>query len=943
MGVTTSCSGLQNRVLFSSPTKIPDLQPPSHHNIAHVGRYSGSAKNSCDCPGTSPRDRTGILLKPILYNKTFGRVKNYHKSQTPKFLGSIQTIQNGIDKIYDSPPGQGSGYVHSRLKECVLPRSYLPKPPKISEVCSRKRRKSPSLPVSLSAVRSSFSAKSFYKDYDRGSSLPKKSRYLSHPVSGRLPSGSRHGKSTQDRLSVRNLHTAEFGVDHKLEKIRSSTQTEDKIPRGHVRLRCQDVLFAGGKTPRHNKQDSSLREKQSFHQGCYENPRNDDGMHTLRKLVSVSLPTASTGDSLILGQKTGVLGQGDTVAKPGENLVALVDRSQKPQAGSTLESYSRSNNYHGRKSARLGRPHPGKVLPRSVDPRKQHAVLKLQRAARSLEGPIFSASLGEEQAREGALGQHDSSGVPSTSGWPETQSSTAVGGTNLQVGRSDGTLDLRSSPGRFQQPSSRLPEQEDGAIYGMGAKQRGFQRPVSSLGVSGDRPLCNQTERKDQHLLFTKPSGKPSWSRCLLPIMGQRPVVRVPTACPNPKNSQEDRRRWSQSPSCSTVLAEEELVYLTEQDVKGETSYSSTKKGSPLSRSRSTPESGIPPSISLDPERQVLRAKGLSDEVISTLKASRKPVTSSIYLKIWKKFCSHCGETAVDTDRPNVPKILDFLQAGFNAGLRPSTLRVQIAALSVFYDCTLSAHPWISRFSRAVARLKPLLRKTIPPWDLNLVLNELCKIQFNLDDNPDIGKLSLKTAFLVAITSAKRLGELQALSIQDPYLQIFHDRLVLRLDPAFLPKVVSDSNINQEVILPSFFQSPRNQKESLYHSLDVKESVLKYLEITAPWRVDNNLFVQFRGPNKGKKASKSTIARWIRSAIISAYKARGRDPPGYIRAHSSRSMAASWAEKGGASADQICNAASWSNLSTFSKHYKLDVMSTQLSFGRRVLQAVFPP
>ncbi|CAJ0917920.1 unnamed protein product [Ranitomeya imitator] len=49
-------------------------------------------------------------------------------------------------------------------------------------------------------------------------------------------------------------------------------------------------------------------------------------------------------------------------------------------------------------------------------------------------------------------------------------------------------------------------------------------------------------------------------------------------------------------------------------------------------------------------------------------------------------------------------------------------------------------------------------------------------------------------------------------------------------------------------------------------------------------------------------------------------------------------MATSWAEKGGATADQICRAASWSSLSTFSKHYKLDVVSPQLAFGRK-----FPP
>ncbi|CAJ0949322.1 unnamed protein product [Ranitomeya imitator] len=66
------------------------------------------------------------------------------------------------------------------------------------------------------------------------------------------------------------------------------------------------------------------------------------------------------------------------------------------------------------------------------------------------------------------------------------------------------------------------------------------------------------------------------------------------------------------------------------------------------------------------------------------------------------------------------------------------------------------------------------------------------------------------------------------------------------------------------------------------------------------------------GKKKGKKASKATLARWIKSTITAAYFSAGRTPPESLKAHSLRAISASWAEKAGVSMDQICKAATWS-------------------------------
>lgn len=294
--------------------------------------------------------------------------------------------------------------------------------------------------------------------------------------------------------------------------------------------------------------------------------------------------------------------------------------------------------------------------------------------------------------------------------------------------------------------------------------------------------------------------------------------------------------------------------------------------------------------------------------------------------------------------QPEIPRILDFLQTGLAKGLKVATLRVQVAALGALFNQSLHTLPWISKFLKAASRIQPVCKSTVPPWDLTLVLQCLTKPPFEPIGEIPIKLLTYKTILLVAITSARRIGELQALSSKSPYMSILDDRIVIRPDPAFLPKVVSEFHRSQSVVLPSFCQNPKNQKEEEYHTLDVHRCVLKYLEAMAAWRIDSNLFISFSGATKGKKVSSSTIARWLKQTISISYELLGEDPPMNLKAHSTRAISTSWAEYNNATTDQICRAAVWSSVDTFFRHYRLDVsMGADLAFGRKVLQSIVPP
>ncbi|XP_040271711.1 uncharacterized protein LOC120989032 [Bufo bufo] len=280
----------------------------------------------------------------------------------------------------------------------------------------------------------------------------------------------------------------------------------------------------------------------------------------------------------------------------------------------------------------------------------------------------------------------------------------------------------------------------------MVSEQGHLPEDLGKMGPSGGRLVRLQKECAGGMLLLPKPGRQTLGNRCPIDTLELEPGLRLP---PNTSSSQghpETPRGTNYSDLNSPFVAEEELV------LHSKTAIAGGSMGNPFPERCSSPgpsTSSRPrdiQTVSLDPESETLRNRGLSEKVISTLRASRKNVTSAIYLKIWKRYCSWLGVERPDTSSPPINRILDFLQCGLELGLRPSTLKVQVSALSSFYDCSLASHRWIRRFFRAVSRLRPSLKSRAPTWDLNIVLEGLTKPPFVPLSEISLKHLSLKTA-----------------------------------------------------------------------------------------------------------------------------------------------------------------------------------------------------
>ena len=162
----------------------------------------------------------------------------------------------------------------------------------------------------------------------------------------------------------------------------------------------------------------------------------------------------------------------------------------------------------------------------------------------------------------------------------------------------------------------------------------------------------------------------------------------------------------------------------------------------------------------------------------------------------------------------------------------------------------------------------------VPPWDLERVLGALQHAPFEPIEAIELKWLSLKTALLLAVCSARRVGELHALSVHQECCKLLPGNAGVTLQPnrAFLPKVLSDANLHQTIKLCPL--PPTQEGDGTGHqasALCPVRALLSYLNCTKLVRKRDQLFVCFKTECLGEPLSKSRLSRWVVEAIQQAY------------------------------------------------------------------------
>ena len=296
-------------------------------------------------------------------------------------------------------------------------------------------------------------------------------------------------------------------------------------------------------------------------------------------------------------------------------------------------------------------------------------------------------------------------------------------------------------------------------------------------------------------------------------------------------------------------------------------------------------------------------------------------------------FCGWCCGRGFAPVNATVPVIVDFLvHLRRDKGLSVSAVKGYRSALNSIFalkGTDLADSQPISMLIRSFS--KPVRPEELRPraWNVTLVLQSLTLAPYELLRTSDERFLAQKMHFLLALASAKRIGELHALSHR-----ISHSRdcgeVSFTFVAGFIVKTQDPSSSAprfEGFTVPALPNASTNRNGRL---LCPVRAVRCHLDRTAAHRPRcERLFIT--AGRRTKEIAKNTVSFWLRKLISRAYQLSGRsvpDPPS--RARETRGIAPSLLFKKNFAVDQVLKAGAWRRHTTFTRHYLRDLAHRSL-------------
>ncbi len=153
------------------------------------------------------------------------------------------------------------------------------------------------------------------------------------------------------------------------------------------------------------------------------------------------------------------------------------------------------------------------------------------------------------------------------------------------------------------------------------------------------------------------------------------------------------------------------------------------------------------------------------------------------------------------------------------------------------YVGPLGRHQLVVRFLLGAWRMRPATRSRVPTWDLAVVIEGLSLAPFEPLELATANNLTFKMVFLLAITSLKRVGALQALAMSPTCLEFAPGgvKAILHHRPGYVPKV--PSNVAGPVVLQAFHPPPHVlAEEERLHLLCPIRALNIFIQKSSHWR-----------------------------------------------------------------------------------------------------------
>ncbi len=138
--------------------------------------------------------------------------------------------------------------------------------------------------------------------------------------------------------------------------------------------------------------------------------------------------------------------------------------------------------------------------------------------------------------------------------------------------------------------------------------------------------------------------------------------------------------------------------------------------------------------------------------------------------------------------------MLSFLQQGLERRLSPSTFKVYVAAISAHHDPvekSVGKHDLVVRYLRGASRMNPPRPPSLTLLGFGIGAKSPTNCPLEPLQSVELKFLSMKTLLLTALSSIKRVGDLQEFSVDDSCLLFgpADSSATLRPQPGYVPKV----------------------------------------------------------------------------------------------------------------------------------------------------------
>ena len=273
--------------------------------------------------------------------------------------------------------------------------------------------------------------------------------------------------------------------------------------------------------------------------------------------------------------------------------------------------------------------------------------------------------------------------------------------------------------------------------------------------------------------------------------------------------------------------------------------------------------------------KQSIRDKKFSQNVADFVSRSRRASTQKVYDAKWTIFSNWCHTKKVNPISAPITVIADFLIFLF------SEKKCQISTIKGYRSMIsntlkfktgnrIGSNPVLSELIRSFELQRPVQRSLTPKWDLSWVLVCLQKTPFEPLDKASKFHVTIKTAFLLALATAKRCSEIHALAMDSQHLRFNQSdgSVSLILKFGFLAKNQLPSVKPDPIVVPSLARICK--WEHTDRLLCPVRALKFYLKMTSSYRQNRTrLFLPIKG---NKDISKDTISRWISYTVKLAYR-----------------------------------------------------------------------